>query len=289
MKGQSIFVVSDLHMGDGGPRDNFAADDKAAQFGRFLDYVEENNGRLFVLGDLFEFWQANVGRVIKTYLDFLDRLARMNAAYIVGNHDADFENLIGSDFLSHPFFRNMTGPFEMTIAGKRFKFMHGHELDPFNCDGTPRWGRMLSILCGIIEDRKGSPLLSAGGITEKSLLRIGRTFMWMWNNSVNWLEKSERHEKPHSVGEYFTPAQDPARFKGIMALYQQDRLKNGYDILITGHTHKAGRFEQWYYNSGCWVGLRNNFLRIEPDGTIAICEWKNDSAFLRPALPSAKI
>jgi len=282
MQQQTIFIVSDLHIGDGGPRDNFAADNKSGQFSGFLDYVEENDGRLFILGDLFEFWQANIGRVIRKNLDFLDRFAQMNATYVVGNHDADFEDLIGSDFLNHPFFKNMRGPFGMTIGSKRFRFMHGHELDPFNRDGIPRWGRILSILCGIIEDRKGSPLLSAGGFTEKSLMRIGRTFMWTWNNSVNWLERSARNEIAHSVGESLTPAQDPTRRKGIMALYQKDRLKNDYDILITGHTHAAGKFEDWYYNSGCWVGLRSNFLRIEQDGTVAIYEWKDNSACIWP-------
>ena len=154
--------------------------------------------------------------------------------------------------------------------------MHGHELDPFNHDGTPRWGRILSILGGIMEDRKGSPLLSAGGFTEKMLLKMGRSFMWMWNNSVNWFEPSVRHEKRRSVAESLTPAQDPQREKGILALYQQDRLAEGYDVLVTGHTHHAISKGDWYYNSGCWVGLRNNFLRIEPDGTVQLWEWKRD-------------
>ncbi len=278
--GQAVFVISDLHMGDGGPRDNFAVDNKAAEFGRFLDFIEAEGGQLFILGDLFEFWQANVGRVLVRRMDFLDRFARMKARYVVGNHDADLEDLIGTGLLAHPFFENMSGPFERTIGKKRFKFMHGHEVDPFNRDGTPRWGRILAILGGLIEDRKGSPLLSAGGFSEKSLLRMGRSFMWMWNHSVNWIEKSARHEQRHSVSESLTPAQDPAREKGILALYQQDRLRYQYDILIAGHTHHAGHFKEWYYNSGCWVGLRNNFLRIDRDGSTELWEWNRD----RPVL-----
>lgn len=273
---RSIFVISDLHMGDGGPRDNFAVDNKAVEFTRFLDFVEAEKGELYILGDLFEFWQANVGRVLVKRMDFLDRFAGMKATYVVGNHDADFENLIGTGLLAHSFFEKMSGPFERTIGMKRFKFMHGHEVDPFNRDGTPRWGRILAILGGMIEDRKGSPLLSAGGFTEKTLLRMGRTFMWMWNNSVNWLERSARHERWHSVAESLTPAQDPNREKGILALYQQDRLRHQYDILVAGHTHHAVIVKDWYYNSGCWVGLRNNFLRIEPDGRAELWEWKCD-------------
>jgi len=277
---KDIFVVSDLHIGDGGPRDNFSADDKARKFGLFLDYVESSGGELFVLGDLFEFWQANVSRVLVHQMPLIDRLAGMNAVYVVGNHDADLEHLIGTNLLAHAFFERISGPFERIIAGKRYKFMHGHELDPFNRDGTPRWGRILAILGGILEDRKGSPLLSAGGFTEKSLLKVSRGFMWMWNNSVNLFEKSERHERAHSLYESLTPAQDPSKIKGILALYHKDKCIAGYDYLIAGHTHRAGLFQDWYCNSGCWVGLRSNFLRIAPDGHIHVCEWKNDRALI---------
>lgn len=273
--GQTIFVVSDLHMGDGGARDNFAFDNKAQQFSLFLDFVEEQKAELFVLGDLFEFWQANISRALMERMSFLDRLARMNTTYIIGNHDADLEEFIDTKLLNHPFFDRMSGPFSRQIGGKQFKFMHGHELDPFNRDGTPSWGRILAILCGILEDRKGSPLLSAGGFTEKSLLRIGRGFMWIWNMSVNRFEKGLPRQATVSFEDMLTPAQYPEKVKGILALYQKDRLAEGYDILVAGHTHKAGSKGGWYYNSGCWVGLRNNYLRISPDGSVSVCEWKN--------------
>lgn len=279
-----IFVVSDLHMGDGGPRDNFAVDHKAEQFSRFLDHVEKEEGELLILGDLFDFWQANVGRVIVRRMNFLDRFARMGAVFVVGNHDSDLEDLIGTGLLSHPFFERMSRPFERTIGSRRFKFLHGHELDPFHRDGRPRWGRVLAILCGMIEDCKGSPLLSAGGLSEKTLLGMGRSFMWMWNNSLHWLAKSQKQPLQRWMTESLTPAQDPSRETGILALYQRDRLENGYDVLVAGHTHQAGVFNGWYYNSGCWVGLRNNFLRIEPDGTIQLGDWKNG----RPALQGRK-
>jgi len=267
-------------MGDGGPRDNFAADDKEQQFSLFLDYVETQRAELFILGDLFEFWQSNIGRVLIFRMPLLERFARMGVIYVVGNHDADLEDLVGTKLLNHPFFDRMSGPFSRQIGQRTFRFMHGHEVDPFNRDGTPRWGRILSILAGIIEDRKGSPLLSAGGLTEKTLLRISRSFMWMWNNSVNWFEKGRADEPHHSVSESLTPAQEPGRVKGILSLYQKDLRQKGYDCLVAGHTHRAGMVGGWYANSGCWVGLRNNFLRITPDGAVQVWEWKSSQAIL---------
>jgi UDP-2,3-diacylglucosamine pyrophosphatase LpxH len=281
---RDIMIVSDLHIGDGGPRDNFAVDNKAQKFSRFLDYVEAQQAELMILGDLFDFWQANIGRVLTRQIPLIDRLAEMQAVYVVGNHDADFENLIGTNILGHPFFDRMTGPFMRIIAGRRFKFMHGHELDPFNRDGTPRWGRILAILGGIIEDRKGSPLLSAGGMTEKSLLKVSRGFMWMWNKSVNFFEKSQTHEQMHTFDESLTPAQNPDKIKGIMSLYHNNKRQEGYDFLVTGHTHKAGLFQDWYCNSGCWVGLRCNFLRLSHDGEVHVYEWKDDGPVLTDQL-----
>ncbi len=278
---RDIIIISDLHMGDGGPRDNFAFDQKEHHLNNFLDYVESLDAELFILGDLFEFWQSNIGMVLMHRMNIINRLAQMQAVYVVGNHDADFESLIGTRLLSHPFFDRMTGPFERTIAGKRVMFMHGHELDPFNRDGTPRWGRILSILAGIVEDRKGRPLLSAGGFTEKSLLTVSRGFMRAWNNSLNLFEKSERHEQPHKLDDSLTPTQDPSRIKGIMSLYHAHKRQEKYDFLVTGHTHAAGFFQNWYCNSGCWVGIRMNYIRILPDGKIRLYEWKeNRSSFL---------
>lgn len=274
-KQRNIVVVSDLHIGDGGPRDNFAADGKEREFALFLDYVQHQGAELFILGDLFEFWQSNIGRTITRRMPLLDRLAKMRAIYIVGNHDADLEDLIGTGLLAHSFFEQMSGPFTRQIGGRSFRFMHGHEVDPFNRDGTPRWGRILSILVGIIEDRKGSPLLSAGGMTEKTLLSVSRSFMWLWNNSVNWIEKGIPDEPHHSVSESLTPAQEPSRVKGILSLYQKDRRQKGYDMLVAGHTHRVGRVGDWYANCGCWVGLRNNFLLITPAGQVQVWEWKS--------------
>ena len=267
-------------MGDGGPRDNFAADSKEQQFSLFLDYVQAQQAELFILGDLFEFWQAPVGRVLMYRLPVLDRLAQMKAVYVVGNHDADIEALVGTRLLNHPFFENMSGPFMRQVGPRRFQFMHGHEVDPFNRDGTPRWGRIFAILAGIIEDRKGSPLLSAGGLTEKSLLKVSRCFMWLWNNSVNWFEKGRKDQPVREAAESLTPAQEPERVKGFLSLYQKDRLQKGYDCLVAGHMHIAGLVGDWYANSGCWVGLRNNFLQITPDGIVQVWEWKNGRAVL---------
>jgi len=94
MPDQPIFVISDLHMGDGGARDNFALNNREKELGLFLDYVASQQGELIILGDLFDFWQMNLSKVVTTHIPLLDRLAAMNATYVVGNHDADLDGLL---------------------------------------------------------------------------------------------------------------------------------------------------------------------------------------------------
>ena len=70
-----IFAISDLHLCDRGPRDNFAFNGREERFYNFLKMVEEAKSRLLILGDLFDFWQVNMGASINAYLPLLDRLA----------------------------------------------------------------------------------------------------------------------------------------------------------------------------------------------------------------------
>ena len=81
------YCVSDLHLCDRGPRDNFCFRGSGAAVPSFLNLVERNRGRLLILGDLFDWWQVPVGSAVTAYLPLLDRLAQMGATWIVGNHD----------------------------------------------------------------------------------------------------------------------------------------------------------------------------------------------------------
>ena len=83
----NTFAISDLHLCDRGPRDNFSFNGREGRFNRFLDFVERSKGRLLILGDLFDWWQVPMGETILAYLPLLDRLAALGAEWVVGNHD----------------------------------------------------------------------------------------------------------------------------------------------------------------------------------------------------------
>ena len=267
-----IFVISDLHIGDGGPRDNFGypGSDRPQQLELFLDYVSENNGELVILGDLFEFWQANFSRTIIKNMPLLDRLARLNTTYILGNHDSDLFHFIGKDLLNHSLLRGISGPITRTIGDKTFKFIHGHEVDPFNAGDTPSWGRMMAIFAGICEDKAGSPMLGNAPL-ERLLARLGE---WLLKKAAN-AYATAKQSITKSAKKELTPAQNPKRAVQMLTLYAADRKEEGYDVLIVGHTHKPGQMDNWYFNTGSWATSDNNFVRITPDGKVQIFDWKN--------------
>lgn len=275
---REIFVIGDLHMGDGGPRDNFAVGDKEKELNLFLDFVEKENGELVIIGDLFEFWRISLGRVLIKRLELINRLAQMQAIYVVGNHDVDLESLISTDMLANQFFKKMSQRFVKKIGDKKFMFMHGHEVDPYNKGDSPGWGRILTIFAGIFEDKNQSPFLPIGDAVEEVLNQFGETMLILWNHLTNKLKKKvSGGDSPNPESE-LTPAQNPKLAKKMLHRYKEDKIKEGYDIGIVGHTHKVGRLEDWYFNSGCWAEATNSFLRISDDGNVEVFDWENGKA-----------
>jgi UDP-2,3-diacylglucosamine pyrophosphatase LpxH/uncharacterized membrane protein HdeD (DUF308 family) len=272
-----IFVISDLHLGDGGARDNFEAGKKTPQLRALLDHVGAEGGELFILGDLFELWQVNLSRLFVKRRELLDHLAALRVVYVPGNHDVDLVHFVGTDFLRHPFFTHMRAPFVRTLGGKRFRFCHGHETDPFNSGDDPAFGRMLAIFGGVFEDENGSPLLASGESVEDVLEQFGESMLAIWTVALATMKERATHQDVHPSAS-LTPAQNPDRLAEHVAGVRAALEKGDHDVTVLGHTHKAGRIGDWYFNSGSWTGPLNQFLRISPDGHVRCFEWKDGRA-----------
>ena len=270
---RSIFVISDLHMGDGGVRDNFPVNNRERELDSFLDYVAGQQAELIVLGDLFEFWQMNLSKIVMTRMPLLDRLAAMNATYVLGNHDADLDGVIGTDFLSHPLFQRMSEPFQREIGGRQFKFMHGHEVDAGNKDDWPEKGRVFCILAGLFEDKNNSPVFPNGDFVEDDLERIGEGLLGPWAAIASRVGRFLHLGGLGVGGDKLTPAQNRDRARQLLNAYRQGKESGGYDVLIAGHTHQPGRIGNWYFNSGTWARKTNSFVEIAPTGYTAVLDW----------------
>jgi UDP-2,3-diacylglucosamine pyrophosphatase LpxH len=270
---RSIFVISDLHMGDGGVRDNFPLDGREQQLDLFLDFVADRGGELVVLGDLFEFWQMNLSHIVMKRMPLLDRLAAMDATYVLGNHDCDLDGFIGTGLLAHPLFERMSGPFNREIGGKRFRFMHGHEVDPGNKDDWPEKGRIYCILAGLFEDRNQSPVYPSGDYVEDDLERIGEGLLGPWAALASRIGRFFRLGGLGMDGAQLTPSQNGNRAKQLLDAYRAEKETNGYDVLIAGHTHQPGRIGNWYFNSGTWARKANSFIEITSTGFSSVFDW----------------
>ncbi len=289
---RDIFVISDLHLGDGGLRDKFEAGGKTPELHAFLDHVEREGGELFILGDLFELWQMNISHLLVKRRGVLDRLAALEVVYVPGNHDVNLAHFMGTGFLEHPFFKSMRAPFVRELGGRRYRFFHGHETDPFNAGDDPGFGRMLAIFSGIFEDENGSPLLASGQAVGDVLEQFGESMLTLWRCAAATVKERLTDTAPEEVqpGAALTPAQDPDRLVEHVAGVRADRAARGYDVAVLGHTHKPGRIGDWYFNSGSWTGPRNAYLRIAPDGEVRHFEWRDGLPVERPmpvVLPDA--
>ena len=254
------YCISDLHMGDAGPRDNFAYGDREKQLLSFLDMVEDNAGRLVICGDLFELWQSNVSKVLMKRIWLLDRLAKMGAIYVLGNHDADLR-YFPPNWLGHPFFRTMRPEYTQCIGGRTFWFIHGHQADPYCCGDTPGLGRITAIYSGLKEDRNGGPMLDEYRTVEDRVIGRLEWFVSRWNRLRG----------------------KPDRFiainRAIYNLYLGEDQFDRCDVIVGGHTHKPGRIGTWHYNCGTWAEHTNSFLVINNDfGGVGVFDWVDGRA-----------
>jgi len=270
-----IFIISDLHIGSGGPRDSFSQYNRCAYFENFLNYVEKEDGELIILGDFIDLWRFSFKKVVKARRDLLDRLAEMKVCCVPGNHDLALNRFINSQDVPHPFFKKIKEPFVRIIGDKKFSFLHGHELDPMNRNLTHRVGRILGLSSSLVEYAKGYPVFSSD-VIEETLLSIEEKLFLFWLNFVRQLANfTGLSGLPTLHNAQVLPRQK--RIEKLLLKYELKKQIDGNDITISAHTHRACRFQEWYFNSGSWTDQTNNFIQILPDGKVNIFDWEKDT------------
>lgn len=277
MKGNQIsrktptFVISDLHIGDRSPKDNLCRSGRERLLNTFLDHVEDEDGQLVIIGDLFELLRYPLESIIARRSDLLDRFAAMNSIYIPGNHDEEVLSLIDPRNPPHPFFAGMSDDFIRCIGGRRFKFTHGHEVDPFIKTSIQNLSRVFGTLAYQFESRKGTCPLPCDGAADAALEGGGR---------MRPVGGRLRRRMNRAFDAYYrTPAEKvrlmtrQLRTECMLSSYHGDRREGLYDVAIVGHTHTAAAMGNWYFNSGSWTEQTNDFLRISPEGQVEVLHW----------------
>ena len=254
MSNPVYYIISDLHMCDKGPRDTFYLDGRLDRFNEFLDWVDKRNTKLMIIGDLLDFWRVNISASINTYKDILDRFNEMEAIYVLGNHDNSFVGFLNTDTpLPHPFLEKAIKPFGEIIGGKKFAFLHGHEVDKYCKNNNPCIGNINVIVSGLLADKHNSPIEHGKNI-EDELVNTLEFFNDLYLRIVK--HTNNRTRTLNDIEDY--------------------RKSKNADIVIYGHTHEPGNIGNFHYNIGTWARDIDTFAEIMDDGSVNLYEWTKD-------------
>ncbi len=230
-----VYIASDVHLGA-------VPDETATSFCSWLDFAGREASRVFINGDLFDFWFEYRSVIPRGHTRVLGALARLVDAgvpvdFMGGNHD-----WWGGTFLTEEigvtFHRE---PVTMELAGLRTLVAHGDGL------GTGDLGyRML-----------------------KSVLR-GRGTRWAFRwlhpdlgaRVARWVSRTEHRGATEGASD-----EDPrAEFLKAWAL---ERLAEDptLDLVVLGHSHRPEKVEaspgRFYLNGGDWVHNRSYVVLAE--------------------------
>ncbi len=233
------YFFSDAHLGLGSREEN---QQRERRIVKFLNRVASDGERLFIVGDLFDYWFEYRSVVPKGWIRLLGKLAELSdrgikIVYLSGNHD----------FWMDSYFRNELGievhqdPIEYTISGKKFYIHHG--------DGLLKKDRGYRFLKRILRNRINIALYSI--IHPDWTDRLAR-----WSS-----RKSRKH-----TGNKTFEAND-------MVEFAEQKIRQGFDYVVMGHHHRpvVRNFGRGVYvNLGDWIS-ENSFAVF--DGKQLRLEW----------------
>lgn len=222
----NIAVISDLHLGAGGPTDAFGHEDR--DFLRFLSFLEANFERVVLLGDIWEtltgVWPGKpLERLFAAqhaHPEIAERFERPRYTYVHGNHDLVAGSALGV-------------PEELTIDadGTRVVFTHGHHHDVIV--RRARWLSEFGVWLG----------------------------GWIRRVGLSPLYRLLQHLDNTRSGAKLDPARCPFQ-RWALGVAASRRA----DVVVTGHTHIATRAEHrrgLFLNSGSCSEGSYSFLVLD--------------------------
>ena len=202
-------------------------DPKQNRLCSFLDSLKDID-RLFILGDLFDFWTRYSKVLEYHYSPLLARFRRLmengtHIVYVEGNHDfsvgAFFKEILGGEV--YPDFA------DINLNGKRLFLAHGDILE--KSAGYKIWRGLLR-----------SRILDA-------IVRITPP-AFVWKVAMMLSKQSRSNNKRMTA------------MDNLQKEFARDKIKEGFDIVILGHSHIPGISEVtaegrkgFYANPGDWI------------------------------------
>ena len=236
----AIYFISDVHLG---LEDADAEASKELRLLQFLDQVSDDGVRLYIVGDLFDFWFEYRSAVPACGTQTLAALKGLTGAgvevhYLAGNHD----------FALGPYLSNNIGcilhfdPVAAEFEGTRFYLHHG--------DGLASRDLGYRILKRVIRNRLSKWMW---GLVHPDIgFALARRF--------SGTSRSYTDGKNYGGGE-------------MLDTFLLEREKEGFNYIVMGHSHTAEdrvlEKGSRYINMGSWLGGCAPFARFE-DGTMTV-------------------
>lgn len=139
-----LYLASDLHMGDGGPRDDFTP----AMTERFCQEVNAipADAGIILLGDVLDGHRYSLRACLKAHRRELVLLDTKRFVWVIGNHDESVVRAVAASNIV----RHLRYSDTVHIGDVGWYFCHGHQFDPL-CSGRFAWvGRAASQLANLI-------------------------------------------------------------------------------------------------------------------------------------------
>jgi UDP-2,3-diacylglucosamine pyrophosphatase LpxH len=283
-------VISDLHLGDGGPADQFDTLGSAPLLERLLQSVEADpDCHLVLLGDTFEFWQFGLEAICSRYerlLELLQCLARDGRlSWVIGNHDYELPYLKTDRwFGDFPF----TQAFDLPELG--LHAVHGHMQDPHPERMVPLPGheREFEVSRELVYYVKY--LEHVYPDAEERLTALGLTLQRGWDDARTAFEAFMALDRKTALSafldlerrllHYVPPSQaltvsgqDPWELAAFQMMQQSP-----YKTVLMGHTHVprwVRTADLTYINTGCWCrsAFPCSFVQVDVEAR-SVALWR---------------
>jgi UDP-2,3-diacylglucosamine pyrophosphatase LpxH len=261
-----IYLISDLHLGDGTRSDAFLGKDR--ELIEFLEKVRKEKAHLVIGGDAIDFHQAwAISRVLRAHARLFGELSRLAARseeatdgeeplrviYIWGNHDYDIS-------LFKDLFR-----FEVCSTleiGDVALVQHGYEYDPFigpNLDQTHAATRVHHLIERLLDTWIRLPL-------ENFYTPANRLVFWLFHKLALAIDFKDTILKKLGLERFIGNAKDVIQYwsmnqigdPGCLCEGIREALEKGpHRYIVAGHSHLPGIIEvmpgRHYVNTGSWT------------------------------------
>jgi UDP-2,3-diacylglucosamine hydrolase len=245
MMPDAVYFISDAHLGAKAPD----AEEREARLIAFFDDISQKATRLFITGDLFDFWIEYRHAIRPDYFHVLYALRRLiklgvEIHYLAGNHDF----ALGS-FLNETIGISVypSGFMNIQLQGKNLYICHGDGLMPSDHGYRVLKKILRNPLCQriykMLHPDWGIPLAEVFSRTSRDQIRFRS-------------QESERN---------------------AYRLVAKNILMQGPDIVVFGHTHYPEMLSwngKFYCNTGDWI--RHFSYAVMENGKICLKKYGAD-------------